>query len=125
MNPEAVEGSYSEVQQLAAGGPRHEGPDFGDDAADEGSNATSSTVREDGATIYAGDDERETIDFVRPFANLAELPTDLTAAFDAFKLAVLFHKNEGWQQVTRDDVLASLDALKALALAPSAESAPL
>jgi hypothetical protein len=122
----AVEGSYSEVQQVAADGPRHDGPDFGDEkGADDGSNSTHGTAKEDGATIYAGDDERETIDFVRPFANLAELPTDLTAAFDAFKLAVLFHKNEGWQQVTRDDVLASLDALKALALAPSADSGPL
>ncbi|HJN10890.1 MAG TPA: hypothetical protein QF564_19540 [Pirellulaceae bacterium] len=123
---EAVEGSYSEVQQLAAGGPRSEGPDFGDeDAADDRSNSAGSAPRENGATIYAEDDERETIDFVRPFANLAELPADLTAAFDAYKLAVLFHKSEGWQQVSRDDVLASLDALKALALAPSADSSPL
>jgi hypothetical protein len=121
---EADEGSYSEVH--AADGPRHEGPDFGDeDAADDGSNATPRAAGESGAAIYAGDDERETIDFVRPFANLADLPADLTAAFDAYKLAVLFHKNEGWQQVTRDDVLASLDALKALAVAPSADSAPL
>jgi len=123
---DGVEGSYSDVQQRAAGGPRHEGPDFGDeDAADDGSKSAGSTARENGATIYAGDDERETIDFVRPFANLSELPDDLTAAFETFKLALLFHKNEGWQQVTRDDVLASLDALKALAMAPSADSVPL
>jgi len=123
---EAVEGSYAEVQQLAAGGTRPKGPDFGDeDATDDRSNPAGSSPRENGAKIYAGDDERETIDFVRPFANLAELPANLTSAFDAFKLAVLFHKNEDWQQVSRDDVLASLDALKALALAPSADSVPL
>lgn len=121
----AVEGSYSEVQQLAGAGPLAEGPDFGDEENDGQAETADQVAREDGATIYAGDDERETIDFVRPFANLADLPADLTAAFDAFKLAVLFHKSEGWQQVSRDDVLASLDALKALALAPSADNSPL
>lgn len=119
---EAVQGSYADVQHVADG-PLHEGPDFGDDdASDGGAAAAGNGARDDGATIFAGDDERETIDFVRPFANLAELPEDLTAAFEAFKLAVLFHKSEGWQQVSRDDVLASLDALKALALAPSADN---
>lgn len=123
---EAVKGSYSDVQQVDGGGPRHDGPDFGDEDVAEGHSTSADSVsREDGATIYAGDDERETIDFVRPFANLAELPADLTAAFDAYKLAVLRHKSEGWQQVSRDDVLASLDALKALALAPAADKSTL
>ncbi len=118
---DGVEGSYAEVQSTGADGPRHDGPDFGDEDSHGDASATVDGVaREEGATIYAGDDERETIDFVRPFANLAELPADLTAAFESFKLAVLFHKAEGWQQVSRDDVLASLDALKALALAPAA-----
>ena len=35
---------------------------------------------------------------------------------DAFKLAILRHKAEGWQQISRSDVLASLDALKELAM---------
>lgn len=126
---DAVEGAYSEVQQMAAGGPLAEGPDFGDEeTADNVSDASEGTpdgAPENGAAIYAGDDQRETIDFVRPFANLAELPADLTAAFESFKLAVLVHKNEGWQQVSRDDVLASLDALKALAMAPTADRSSL
>ena len=46
--------------------------------------------------------------------NLAELPTDLAEAFEAFKLAILHHKLDGWQQVTSADVLASLEALKQL-----------
>ncbi len=56
---------------------------------------------------------------VRPFENLADLPADLTDAFESFKLAILRHKLAGWQEVSRDDVLSSLDALKQLALAPA------
>lgn len=56
---------------------------------------------------------------VRPFAALAELPDDLAEAFESYKLAILRHKLAGWQEVSRDDVLASLDALKQLALAPT------
>ncbi|MEX2186344.1 MAG: hypothetical protein WD875_06110 [Pirellulales bacterium] len=55
---------------------------------------------------------------VQPFAELPELPDDLQAAFDTFKLAILNHRREGWQEVSCDDVLATLDALKALAAAP-------
>lgn len=56
---------------------------------------------------------------LRPFETLAELPDDLADAFEAMKLAILHHKLSGWDQVARDDVLASLDALRQLALAPS------
>ena len=73
----------------------------------------------DGAAIFSDDPEQETVDFVRPFEKLAELPDDVTAAFESFKLAILRHKMDGWRDVSRDDVLASLDALKKLALAPS------
>jgi hypothetical protein len=66
----------------------------------------------------------ERVAFVRPFENLAELPDDLADAFESFKLAILRHKTAGWVEIARDDVLASLDALKALAVAPSAEAAP-
>lgn len=55
----------------------------------------------------------------RPFENLAALPDDLAEAFETFKLAILHHKLSGWQEIPRDDVLASLEALKELALAPS------
>ncbi len=58
---------------------------------------------------------------VRPFENLAELPDDLAEAFDSFKLAILHHKLAGWKEISRGDVLASLEALKQLALAPTEE----
>jgi len=105
-----VSGSYEEV----AGGPRHEGPDFGDEES------APSAAGEKGSSIYSEADKEKTIDFVRPFENLAQLPDDLSEAFEAFKLAILRHKSDDWNQVSRDDVLASLDALKELALAPSA-----
>ena len=56
---------------------------------------------------------------VRPFAALGELPDDLAEAFESYKLAILRHKLAGWQEISRDDVLSSLDALKQLALAPT------
>ena len=56
---------------------------------------------------------------IRPFENLADLPADLAEAFEQYKLAILHHKLAGWQEISRADVLASLDALKQLATAPS------
>ena len=56
-----------------------------------------------------------------PFANLAELPEDLADAFEAFKLAILRHKAEGWRQVSLDDVTGALESLKELAWAPSVD----
>lgn len=54
----------------------------------------------------------------RPFENLDELPPDLNEAFESFKLAILHHKISTWQEVSVDTVVAALEALKQLALAP-------
>lgn len=53
------------------------------------------------------------------FAHLGQLPDDLADAFESFKLAIVRHRLDGWRDVPLDDVLAALDALKALALSPS------
>jgi len=58
---------------------------------------------------------------VRPFANLAKLPDDLAEAFEAYKLAILRHKLAGWLEISRDDVLGTLDALKQLAMTPTGD----
>ncbi len=63
--------------------------------------------------------EEVSVEPTRPFENLSPLPPDLNEAFEAFKLAVLHHRLSGWQDVSLDDVLATLDALKALAMAPA------
>jgi hypothetical protein len=92
-----------------------------DSDADEAHDRSEREVSDD------ADDEpapTERVAFVRPFENLADLPDDLADAFESFKLAILRHKTAGWVEIARDDVLASLDALKALAVAPSAEAAP-
>lgn len=110
-------GSRGDVQST----PLHEGPDFGDEDGPTGEKGDSA---KSGASIYADDDARETIEFVRPFENLGDLPDDLAEAFEAFKLAILRHKQDSWEQISRDDVLASLDALKELARAPSTDDSP-
>ena len=57
---------------------------------------------------------------VRPFESLPSLPADLADATEAFKLAILHHKLSGWKEVAVGDVLAALDSLRQLALAPGA-----
>ncbi len=55
----------------------------------------------------------------RPFAHLAELPDDLGEPYEALKVAIIRHKFAGWQGISRDDVLAALDALRELTLTPA------
>lgn len=54
-----------------------------------------------------------------PFAHVAEMPDDMGEAYEALKLSIIRHKFAGWQQISRDDVLAAIDALRELALAPA------
>jgi hypothetical protein len=54
-----------------------------------------------------------------PFAHLAEMPDDMGEAFEALKLSIIRHKFAGWRQISRDDVLTAIDALRELALAPA------
>ena len=56
---------------------------------------------------------------LRPFESLPSLPPDLNEAFDLFRLAILNHKVSGWREIARSDVLAVLESLKQLALAPA------
>lgn len=56
---------------------------------------------------------------VRPFAHLPSLPDDLEQAIEGVKLAILRHKLAGWREVSGDDVVAHLDALRQLALTPA------
>jgi hypothetical protein len=105
----AISGEYGEVRA----GPRHEGPDFGDDEPSGGSRAAAYEFEEAA---------QSTVELVRPFEHLPELPDDLAEAFDAMKLAILRHKTSGFEQIAAADILRSLDALKALVTAPSVVS---
>ena len=71
--------------------------------------------RSDAADSYADDEPPP----VRPFENLPALPADLRDAFDGFKLAIIHHRISNWQEVSLEDVLATLEALRQLALAPA------
>lgn len=97
------------------GGPSIEGPDFGDE--DESPPAAESFF-----------DDLPPVEppapIVRPFEQIGNLPDDVVEAFEAYKLAILRHKRENWREITLDEMLATLDALKELALAPVAEPAP-
>jgi hypothetical protein len=89
---------------------------------DESSDDDDEQESDRGAMIYAEDDGQSAIEFVQPFESLAELPPDYAEAFDALKLAILRHKADSWAQISLDDVVASLDALKQLARSPSSDA---
>ena len=107
---DTITGEYGEVQTS----PRLEGPDFGDDDY-SGAKAGYSDDPHAGAAASSNT-------LVQPFAELPELPDDLAEAFDALKLAILRHKGANWEAIALSDVLRTLDALKALATAPSGEA---
>jgi hypothetical protein len=110
---DSLTGEFAEVS-----GPRHDGPDFGDDES-RSARGDSSTLAP-GERGTGGEEEiGEPVELVRPFENLPDLPNDLAEAFDTFKLAILHHKTDGWSQIAAGDVLHALDALKALVTAPS------
>ena len=81
----------------------------------DGSAADAESVPFDAADSYPGDEPAP----VRPFENLPALPADLRDAFDGFKLAIIHHRISNWQEVSREDVLATLEALRQLTLAPA------
>jgi hypothetical protein len=110
---DGITGEYAEVA-----GPRHDGPDFGDEEAGPG-RSDASPLSLDGRGAGG---EGVAVELVRPFENLPDLPDDLAEAFDAMKLAILHHKTDGWQEIAAADLLRALDALKALVTAPSDEA---
>lgn len=92
--------------------PLREGPDFGDDS--ESTHVSENSVSVADRKKNAG----EKIDPVRPFANLPDLPDDVTEAMESFKLAIVRLKMSDWDECSADDVLYTLDALKVLVTAP-------
>lgn len=119
------EDAYSTLTSQEDDAPNNEvrgGADSGDEPAASASreNAPEGDDESD-APFDAPEGSSETAPRVRPFADLAALPDDVAEAFEQFKLVILSHKLSGWDAISRDDLLGALDALKALALAPSDE----
>lgn len=110
--PESISGSLGVVQDAEP--PGHETSasiDNVDDAAESGEADSWADPLADQATTEP----------FRPFENLPPLPPDLNEPFEAFKLGILHHKLSGWQEVSCQDVLAVLESLKQLALAPAGD----
>jgi len=63
--------------------------------------------------------DQPAVEPIRPFENLPELPPDFSEAFELFKLAILNHKLSQWREISLGDVVAALESLKQLALAPA------
>ena len=101
-----------------AASPKLGTPDYEPDMA-----STLDSDGEEGASAesaeMAGQMTADNIASVRPFERVSDLPEDLADAFDSFKLAILRHKLAEWEEVSRDDVLAAVDGLRQLVLAPS------
>jgi hypothetical protein len=85
----------------------------GPDAPSAESDAPEPPFDDEGASAATPEEPR------RPFAHLAEMPDDFGEPYEALKLAIIRHKFAGWESIARDDVLAALDALRELALAPA------
>lgn len=93
---------------------RYDEADFGDETVEATSDAEhgEETAPFDAANSDASSQRR-------PFENLAALPADLQEAFESFKLAILHHKVAEWRDVAATDVVAALQALEQLVMAPS------
>ncbi len=97
-------------------GPVHEGPDWGDEDKPSGSSSAKKDSAED-----SDEDEQQSAKphSIRPFESFNDLPDDFEQAANAFKVAIISHKAQEWEEISQDDVVGLLDALKQLAeLAP-------
>jgi hypothetical protein len=106
---ERITGSVARVHDLSGDVREH-------DEEDELSNANSS-----GASRSTSPPDRKSQPqkpLPQPFAEMPELPDDLTGAVDTFKLAIVRHRLSQWREVRAADVVAALDALRELTLAP-------
>jgi hypothetical protein len=109
----AIAAEFGEI----ASGPRHEGPDFGDEDSVAGASANGHAMSDDeeGESPL---DMSPPLERVRPFESLVDLPDDVADAVERFKLLILRHRSQGWTEMRCEDMVAALDALRQFALAP-------
>lgn len=103
---------FDSAAMLPSGPDLGDGPDFGEeDDLSQG----SGPLAEDREHYV----DESSLTAVRPFEDQPHLPADLSEALEIFKLAILRHKLSDWSEVPAEDVLATLDGLKLLVIAPS------
>ncbi len=90
-------------------GPRDEAPDFGD----EPKGKSGSKDGDDDDRVELTSEARSPA--MRLFAEFNDLPSDIDAATESFKLCIIRHKADSWADFPREKMLALLDALKQLA----------
>jgi hypothetical protein len=83
-----------------------------DDSEEASTGSSESSAYESTAASPAKSRTRLAVD-------VDELPDDLADAFEQFKLAIIAQRRLGWSETTPEAVIECLDALRALALAPS------
>lgn len=94
--------------RIGTTGPLNEGPDFGEGES-EGNEAEEYQDTSD-------DDDRVTqVETISPFAKLPQLPVDIADALEQFKLAIVRHRASQWQDITPNEIVEVLDALKTFA----------
>ncbi len=92
-------------------GPRHEGPDFGD----EGEPSSERNPREIDDLDQNQESESKTVGPpIKPFEAFEDLPNDVADAAESFKLAIIRHRAANWEDISQNDMLGLLDALKQL-----------
>jgi hypothetical protein len=129
---EKVEAAGDEMDEDAFDAPADQQPDSA--ALSAADSSVDALIEDQGAADVDIEDNSPAHDFAdstsahdnaatpfRPFENLPGLPADLREAFDCFKLAIVNHRIAKWQEVSQSDVLATLDALRQLVLAPADE----
>jgi hypothetical protein len=94
-------------------GPVHEGPDFGDEGGSVPSGKSSSDFSDDTSS------PQNSAANIRPFESFTNLPDDIDEVTNAFKVAIIRHKAAEWEEISKEDMVGVLDALKQLALIPS------
>ncbi len=112
FQPLQFDQQINKADALEVSGPRYDEPDFGDEpnsTDEEDSRTFIDVVSEDKAVTEADAQPAERI-----FEDLADLPEDLADAVEAMKLSILRHKMSEWDEISQQDVLNLLDALKKL-----------
>lgn len=93
-----------------AEGPRYDGPDFGDEEQPSGAAAEAS---DDDDEMPWNEVTAEPLS--SPFATLPKLPVDVADALEQFKLAIIRHRANSWEEIPQEDMLRAVDALRQFA----------